>query len=425
MTSAVVRTPKLTDGEILSFVVDLLRLCPEGVASVDYPLGEGAKIASGTKLTQTQLLDKRRLIQEMKFSFGEKVHEIVAFHRGVVEPDYWRQHPNRTGFLKSVPNAHFDELGFLEQERTPSYGSPAPERDYLPRELVFEIASLVNSKAVDGTFVGEQETASLTDIVLGQVHELRSLHLEMTRGLAEARLAADAQLAKRTEQLDAEYGNRASQLAAREGDLEARKQELNDREPQHERRRLREHLTARLQTTIAEPRLETGKRERFSYYLYLAVGAAFVMISVMLAIQADVGDVAGSAAFWSRSIKSVISGIAGAAFAWAGLAGLKSSAVAARQYEQAIQRYAFDMDRASWIVETILQMNSVEEATVPDEWLEAVCRDLFAVSGTKADDHRSLEAFAALFDATARARIGTTGVEFEIDRKGAKKLADL
>jgi hypothetical protein len=131
----------------------------------------------------------------------------------------------------------------------------------------------------------------------------------------------------------------------------------------------------------------------------------------------------GSAAFWARTAKSVASGAVGAAFAWAGLSGLKASAIALREHEKSVERYAFDMDRASWVVETLLQMNFVEQAEVPNEWLEAVCRDLFVTSGHKAEESRSLEAFAALFDATAKARIGTNGIEFEVDRKGAKKLA--
>jgi hypothetical protein len=81
------------------------------------------------------------------------------------------------------------------------------------------------------------------------------------------------------------------------------------------------------------------------------------------------------------------------------------------------------MDRASWVVETILQMNSAEKSEVPDEWLEAVCRDLFVTTAQSREESRPLDAFAALFDATAKARIGTNGLEFEIDRKGAKKLA--
>jgi hypothetical protein len=68
-------------------------------------------------------------------------------------------------------------------------------------------------------------------------------------------------------------------------------------------------------------------------------------------------------------------------------------------------------------------MNTSEKATVPDEWLENVCRDLFVNKERDSKEHRSLDAFAALFDATAKARIGTNGIEFEVDRKGARKLA--
>jgi hypothetical protein len=151
----------------------------------------------------------------------------------------------------------------------------------------------------------------------------------------------------------------------------------------------------------------------------------FVGISLAFSINWNSTTPVGGeiAAFWVRSLKSLLSGVAGGAFAWAGLAGLKSSARAFREYEQQIRRYAFDMDRASWTVETLLQMNSMETAQVPDQWLEAVCRDMFVLSPQQGEETRSLDALAALLDATARAKIGTGGFEFELDRKQAREIA--
>ncbi len=228
---------------------------------------------------------------------------------------------------------------------------------------------------------------------------------------------------KKEEALEENYRKQNDLLQDEKAALESKRKELNDREPQHERRRLREHLTERLQTTISQPRVETGIIERRSNYFYLGTGLIFVIISAFFAYIADDTLNINSASFWAQTMKSVISGVAGAAFAWAGLSGLKTSATDTRKYEQNIQRYAFDMDRASWIVETILQMNSIEKSQLPDEWLEAVCQGLFISEDRKINETSSLEAFSALFDATASAKIGTNGIEFEVDKKGAKKLA--
>lgn len=422
MVSAVVRTPKLTDGRLYQLAQELLDLFPDGEAKFTYPLGETGSVDVETNF-ESLVGSKQRLIQEFQFSFPGTVQERVSFHRGIVEKEHWRQHPNQSGFARAVPSAHFDEIGLLSPER--GYGGqnqPAPAR--LSRDDVFKLTDIINGLAVDSTFVGQGESATtLSDIVAGQIGDLRQLHLEMTRGLAKARTEADKQDANRRAALETEAAEKMSLLGKREAELEARRQELNDREPQHERRRLREHLTTRLQEEISRPNKETKAWENGSHFLYLAAGFLFVLLSVGLTLAANLDDTTGSYSFWAYTVKSLAAGVAGAAFIWAGLAGLKTAAIANRKHEEAIQRYGFDMDRASWIVETILQMNSVEKADVPSEWLESVCRDLFLFQDKPSDENRSLEAFAALFDATARAKIGTNGLEFEVDRKGARRLA--
>lgn len=425
MTSAIVRTGKLKDGDLHHIAKQIIDLLPDSEAMIEYPAGQSAKINKNTKFTKSLLNSKDQLIQTMTVSFPGTVREKVAFHRGVVDPETWKSNPYVGGYNATLPDTYFDELAFLQARSEPNYGNPRPAPpDTLERETVFAILRIVNSYAVDSTHVGQIEgAANVSDATASQIADLRSLNLDMTRGLAEARQESDRLFLARQQSLDEIQSQREQYLAERETELQNRRDELNDREPQHERRRLREHLTLRLQSSIAEPRLQTGVIERRSYYFYLIAGLIFLALSVFLSTNSQNLGTSDTVLLWARLIKAFSAGAAGAAFIWSGLAGLKSSAVATRDYEQSIQRYAFDMDRASWIVETILQMNSAEKSDVPSQWLQSVCRDLFATSYNEENESKSLQAFAALFDATARAKIGTTGIEFEVDRKGAKKLA--
>lgn len=417
MVSAVIRTPKLSDGEIITLAVELLKIVPDGKVSINYPLDHSASIDAEFKPSKGQLSDSRRTIQSMELRFSGNIHEIVCFQRGVVDPETWSQHPNRNGFYKRQPHAFFDELGFLQEER--SYGSQQP-RDHPSKETALSIINLLNLKAVESSYVGEQEPDKITDLVVGQIHELKNLHLEMTKGLAEAQLRGNRDIADQSKQLESEYQKRVQALSLKEDELEDRRQELNDREPQHERRRLREILTQQLRESLQAPLKQGHKAENLAYFLYLATAFCFMVPSVLLAIQPTLGD----ADFWAHTLKSVALGIGAAAFAWAGLSGLRSSAIALREHEKTVERYGHDMDRASWVVETILQMGNNEKTNIPDQWLSSVCRDMFSLPEQKHTENKSLEAWAALFDATARAKIGPNGPEFEIDRKGAKKLAD-
>jgi hypothetical protein len=158
--------------------------------------------------------------------------------------------------------------------------------------------------------------------------------------------------------------------------------------------------------------------------MYASVGLIFIAISIFLTVRLDLSENVQQSLFWANTIKAAVSGVGGAAFIWAGLSGLKGSTESQRRFSQQLQRYSFDMDRASWVVETLLQMNSMESAQVPDVWLEAACRELFAQEPTSDGAGDSLTALAALLDATARAKIGTNGFEFELNKRALRRLAD-
>ena len=138
MVSFVVRTPKLTDGQILTLADELLGANPNGKAVVSYPVGELSTITAETRPTKQELKDSRQLIIKMDFHFGGTIQEIVSFHRGIVEADHWNQHPNKSGFHHGTPNAYFDEVGFLEPER--GYGQHTAH-DRLSREEIFAVAT--------------------------------------------------------------------------------------------------------------------------------------------------------------------------------------------------------------------------------------------------------------------------------------------
>jgi hypothetical protein len=413
----IVRTSKLSDGELLELLAKLFELFPAGKASAS--IGEGVtwEFEDVDDVRGCSLKRASKNVQSFTFQCQTREADTVLFHRGIVGPEQITGQGAHSAFSSPAPSAYFDELAFFPPRSRSGHYQP------LTDDQRIAVSELLDAYAAPTDTSSDDEARQLSKVVSKQINDLRKVNLRMTEGLAEARKKDEEAFRERQSELDSAFKTRLEELAEKEADLQRRRAELNDREPQHERRRLREHLTDRLQKTIAEPPKESTAREWWSNVLYLAVGAIFVTISIMITLNTDAAAEAGSAAFWARSLKGLASGAAGAAFAWAGLAGLKSSARAARTYEQQMQRYAFDMDRASWIVETILQMNAIEKAQVPEEWLEAVCRDLFLVTGSKRDDARSLESFAALFDATARAKIGTSGIDFEIDRKGARKLA--
>lgn len=416
----IIRTRKLSDKNIVEFLRKLFSILPDVSVQGYYAGAVNFQVSDLTELTKISQKSNERLIERFTATRASGQSDVVQFARGITaltqpqhQPIAFHRFPNRD------PDAYFDELALFENPNRPHMQGYTAfsnnEKMQISREMGKFAAPIFTSDPTTANALGQMLDQNLAD--------LQRVSIDFLERSAVSREQDEAAYRQRETALEAKFSRQNDDLETQKAELEARRTELNDREPQHERRRLREHLTERLQSTIAQPSEQTGQRERFSHYLYLMAATVFVILSASLTLFQTPEAGTGSAAFWTLSIKSLLSGAAGAAFAWAGLSGLKATAIADRDYEQSIKRYAFDMDRASWIVETILQMNTSEKTTVPDEWLENVCRDLFVNKERDSKEHRSLDAFAALFDATAKARIGTNGIEFEVDRKGARKLA--
>lgn len=411
---------KLSDKNLVDFIKKIFEILPDAIARGTYAGGVGFEFSKMSELEGLPKRNSERLIDQVTISRLDEKSDVVRFERGVtssVQPNNQQIPFNKFSVRDADP--YYDELAIF---RNPNSNNILGYVPFTPKERI-AISREIGKFAVPINLSNPTNAEALGHLLDQNLSDLQRITVEFLERSANSRLEDEAAYRARKAELDARFSKKSADLDRKKAELEKRRSELNDREPQHERRRLREHLTERLQTTISSPLAETGQRERISHYYYFAAAMVFVTFSISLTLLQSASDNAGSAAFWALSFKSLISGVAGAAFAWAGLSGLKATAIATREYEQSIQRYAFDMDRASWVVETILQMNSTETAKVPDEWLENVCRDLFVTGDRSTNDTRSLDAFAALFDATAKARIGTNGLEFEIDRKGARKLA--
>ena len=92
-------------------------------------------------------------------------------------------------------------------------------------------------------------------------------------------------------------------------------------------------------------------------------------------------------------------------------------------YHKSLERFVFDMNRASWTIETILELSQSEMDEIPGPWLEGVCNNLFENQDSPSEDTNSLQALAALLNVTTEAEIGPDGPKFKLNRRGAKKTA--
>ena len=91
--------------------------------------------------------------------------------------------------------------------------------------------------------------------------------------------------------------------------------------------------------------------------------------------------------------------------------------------ERRYENYGNDIDRASFVIETIMEVGEKEEMQVPNAWIEGVCRNLFTDKDDEGYGKVPSNAAAMLLESIAGARIGPEGTEITVDRRGARRLS--
>lgn len=417
----IIRTRKLSDKKVIGVFSDLIDLLEECTVTGHYLGGVSFKAADAAELQALNAKANERLIEYVSISRTGGTSDEFRFARGTTNHARAGSNEEEYHFFKTyrVPDSYFDEVGFFRlksNRNNQNYSLFTSEEILAGGRIVNKLASPITEGAAESGH-------DLSRVLDQNIADLERVSIDFLERAAASREADEKALSSRLSQLEEEYSKRNSRLEEQKKELERLRTELDDREPQHERRKLRKELTSDLQTLLDKPPEGGFLKRNAVYFLYVATGFLFLLLSMLLTVRIDLASEVGTAAFWASTLKAAISGVGGAAFIWAGLAGLKASTEGQRQFSQQLQKYSFDMDRASWVVETLLQMNSIESAQVPDVWLEAACRELF--QNEKSSDSRSdaLSALGALLDASARARVGTDGFDFELDRKQTHKVA--
>ena len=90
------------------------------------------------------------------------------------------------------------------------------------------------------------------------------------------------------------------------------------------------------------------------------------------------------------------------------------------------ERYLYDIDRASWAIETVLEAQRREgdepPIEIPNEWVQGVTRGLFTRSEARDPEETSLAAVGSLFNFAAEAELGPGGTKLKFNKPGLKAL---
>lgn len=123
-------------------------------------------------------------------------------------------------------------------------------------------------------------------------------------------------------------------------------------------------------------------------------------------------------------LKSIFSGL-GAAGSFAYVASwIKSNVNKDIEYAQQVNGFNADMVRASWAIETILEVQQEYNTTVPDMLITGMVNNLFSSKSQKPKDDEAALALKALLGFSGKASFGPEGARFEVDKKDARRISD-
>lgn len=314
----------------------------------------------------------------------------------------------------------------------------------LPADVMLAIVDVVEAYRIDVLKTEKPARApkDFSDIYARQLADLSELHHKIILEAEEARQRREDELAaqarandERAEAQKAALAEQAEgvrrQLAEEEASLAARKKEIDDRSHTHARRETRQAITTEVKARQGRPpvsrntTLYRGAIVVVSVGLFALLGWLTIVNSQEVSVMIGRGQPLGPT-FWAiigRLALLTVGAVGAAAYLLNFLRHMHDDDLRA---ERDLERYLYDVDRASWVIETVLEAQrrdgEQEPVEIPVEWVQGVTRSLFTRSEAKNPEESSLAAVGSLFNFAAEAELGPGGTRLKFNRPGLRAL---
>lgn len=324
---------------------------------------------------------------------------------------------SRTVFSKDreEPSSIYDGITYVFEPRATVF-------QFLSAELLSINRIVSDYGNLKGTppkgFPEQEDTLRQLMVGFGASHEkmLTSLQDQISE-LAQRRLSMEDDFRRKEDER-----SEAHRQALEELDKERQKLLLQSH--RSERRRLLHETISReatnLRKSITPKSARLARWAIFFAALLLALLSAMFAIESMYAIGSSVQSGPGVWYLLLRSALSTFVAIGSLVYAASWLRSFYSDEIIA---VREIDRFNYDMIRASWAIETFLEVKKEHEVDIPDEWIQSVTRGLFDGAASKGDLDEGTRALRALMGFTASGSFGPNGAQVDINRKDARKLA--
>ena len=434
MNNQMIRTTRLTDGQIIDLLVAIRDADDIGFesASLKFGLGVEQKITSNPDDAQ---LDQYKGNSHAILSLDIRLDQhnvMIRFLRGTCansdQPDSDRQ-----------ASPYYDEIFLCRMNSNRGVKSLdviiqclkiiEKKLPGIPRTLQGRGQNVIDTLRVEMSSLNETYRNMLKDFTDERNQFLKGFE-EQRQSVEEERRATKAKLEAEAEQRQQEFQkhmeSEEAKLSQRQAELDERKKELDNRQHMHVRRELRKNISEEFRLRAGEPVVsKRAARMRWAIFsLTLAAGigmGGFGLRAFYLLVSAefDVTD------YWMLVARATILALGGVGFFLYAIQWLRNIYLddvrTARHYDS----YRDDIDRASFAIETVIEIGNEKQGVVaPEAWIEGVCRNLFRSDvGDKAENNQQADAFIELLRSFSSASVGPNGAEVTFDRKSGKRLA--
>ena len=264
---------------------------------------------------------------------------------------------------------------------------------------------------------------NLGEDLIRQTSEYR---VELDKKVAEKSENIEADYTAKKEKLDADFSRKKDALDAEKSLLEAREKRIDDRDNTHARRELRLELLNEIQARSDKFALTRGtQRLRWPIHaacvVFFGISAWFAYTYSSELFQYVQGDNVATVSTVLLSLKSLGFTFAAVATGIFYIRWLNHWFNQHADAEFRVKQFQLDVDRASWIVETVLEMKAGKDV-IPTALLNALTTNLFEYDSRRDETpHPADELASALLGSASNVKVKAGDAEIDFTGKSLKK----
>lgn len=328
--------------------------------------------------------------------------------------------------------AYYDVLKFTPNNGQISVAEILEVEAVLKKFVKLPNANDARALAENTIGIIDRETAALAGLHQRMLDDAQELRASFEQADLERKHRFDEFQAKAEEDIRNKEHASTAAIKAQEAELSAKIAEFDLSDHMRARRKQRQDITDQIQGVLIGPQSGRSSLPKILTISALCLGAfAFAGFFAYESFESFLSRATSTTATAPQSVQVdylmwllaargvVLSGVAFGFLVYL-LTFVRKSHDEDVRYHRDLQRYSMDVNRASWVIETAMEMTTKENATLPEKWIEGATANLFQTSNSKSSEVNSLSALGAVLGLGPEIETGPEGTKVRLNGKATK-----